>query len=64
MIHFRMLCRSSAKDRFQIREVGDIDNLIDAESKRAHGIVGGEAMRQKHDKMFATIRSRASTEFS
>ena len=59
-----MLCRASAKDRFQIRKIRDIDNLIDAKSKRAHWIVGGETMGQQHNKMFPAIGPGMNTKLS
>ena len=59
-----MLRRPAAKHRFQIREIRDIDDLIDAKSKRAHWIVGGETMGQQHNKMLPAIGTGVDTELS
>ena len=46
---------AAAQDRFQVREVGDVNDLIDALDKSAHGVVGGEAMTEQNDKVFAPM---------
>ena len=53
MVHFAELRDAAAQDRFEIRQIGDVDNLIDAVHKRTHRVVGGVAMTEQHDKMFA-----------
>ena len=53
MVQFAILRHAAAQDRFEIREVGDVDDLIDALHKRAHGVVRGEAMAEENDEMFA-----------
>ena len=44
MVHFTILGDAAAQDRFQVREIRDVDDLIDALDKRAHGVVGGVAV--------------------
>ncbi len=53
MVEFAELRDAAAQDRFKIGQIGDVDNLIDTVHKRAHGVVGGEAMAEQNDEMFA-----------
>ena len=59
MIQLTVLGDAASQDRLEVREVGDVDDLIDALHKRAHGVVGGEAMAEEHDEMLAPVSARA-----
>ena len=51
------------KNRFQIGQVVDVDDLIDAVHERAHRVVGGETLTEQDNEMLTPLRVRASRQF-
>ena len=58
MIHFSMFSHATTEDSFEVREVGNINNSIDAVDKRSHRIVGCEKMADQDNELLASSRSR------
>src|SRR5437016_9863424 len=51
-----MLSDTATKNRFEISEISDVDDLIDAMHECAHGIVCGEPVADQNHKMLASLR--------
>ena len=56
-VELAILRDAAPQDRFEIREVRNVDDLIHALHERAHRVVRGEAMTQEHDEMLAPFGS-------
>jgi hypothetical protein len=59
-----MLGNTPPQDGLEIAEIGDVDDLIDAVHERAHGVVGGKSITEKHDEMFAAAGIRTLHHFA
>ena len=57
MIHLPMFGHPSAENRFEVRQIGNINNSIDAVNKRSHGIVGRKEMAEQDNKSLAALGS-------
>jgi len=62
MIHLAMFGHPSTENGFEVLQVGDINNSIDAMNKRSHGIVGREAMAEQDNELLAPLGSRFGDE--
>jgi len=58
-----MLGDAAAKDGFEIGEIGDVNDLIDAVHERAHRVVGSEPMTDQDNKVLAPLRVRTLRQF-
>jgi hypothetical protein len=58
-VKLAMLGHASPQDRFEIRQVRDVDDEIDALQERAHGVVRGELVAHKDEEMLPPLRARA-----
>src|SRR5437588_8479947 len=57
MIHLPMFGHPSAENRFEVRQIGNINNSIDAVNKRSQGIVGRKEMAEQDNKLLAALGS-------
>ena len=55
-----MLGDTATKDRFQVRQIGDVDYLIDTVHERAHRVVRREPVTDQNHKMLAPLRVGAA----
>jgi hypothetical protein len=58
MILLPVFGHTAAEHGFEIRQVGDVYNSIDAVDKGRERIIGSIAMAEQDDKMFAALRGR------
>ena len=64
MVELAMLRGAPTQDRFEIGQIGDVDNLIDTLHERAHGVVRGEPVAEQNNKVFATLRAALGDHFA
>ena len=57
MIHLAMFGHPSAENSFEVLQVGDINNSIDAVNKRSQGIVGRKGMAEQNNELLAPLAS-------
>ena len=62
MIHLPMFSHPSAENRFEVRQIGDINNSIDAVNKRSQGIVGRKGMAEQNNELLAPLASGFANE--
>jgi hypothetical protein len=58
-VELPVLSDAAPQDRLKVRQIRDVNDLINALHKRAHGIVGGKAMTEKNDEILASFGARA-----
>jgi len=57
MILLAMFGHPAAEHGVEVRQVGDINDSIDAVNKRSQGIVGRQAMAEQDNEMLAPLAS-------
>jgi hypothetical protein len=58
MIHLSVFSQTATEHGFEICQVGDVYDSIDAMDKGREGIIGRVAMAEQDDKLFAALRGR------
>jgi hypothetical protein len=58
MIHLPVFGHTATEHWFKIRQVGDVYDSIDAMNEGGKGIIGGVAMAEESNELFAALRSR------
>lgn len=53
-----MLRDAASKDRLEIGQIGDVDDLIDTLGERAYGIISGKTVTEQDSEMFAPLHVR------
>src|SRR5438270_5833334 len=54
VIELVMLSNAASQNRFEVGQISDVDDLIDALHKRTHGVVSSETVTEQNDEMLAT----------
>ena len=55
VVKLAVLSNAAPQDRFQIRQIGNVDDLIDAVHEGAHRVIGGETVTEQDDEMLTTL---------
>src|ERR1044071_1750289 len=53
-VELPILSDAAPHDRLKVRQIGDVNDLVHALHKRAHGIVRGKTMAEKNDEILAS----------
>jgi hypothetical protein len=58
VVKLAVLSDAPPQDRFQIRQISNVDDLIDAMHESTHRVIGCETMTEQDNEMLTTLRVR------